>query len=266
MTQAYLDPNSYIFVGGFTVQNKRDLIVPESLALSQTMLIKWQVRNLAKGATIEQIPPATLSAVLEIPGMGQLEAVTFSVSPSQQGRDRVQLISLDPTLPYKITFSDVSELVTNSVLEFYTSTIDMGEFSNPVNVTTDFSPVIAAIGANSAAEIAAMTTQTAAATRKVVSEAESSYTATVWSNRPSNHVAVPPDPTRFGGSFYNTGSKPLAVDKFLDLTTKTEAMQADGLIQPGGTYTFKVDEAHMGYLIYALTNGGTTTVAINLQK
>jgi hypothetical protein len=266
MIQAYLDPNSYIFVGGFTVQNKRDLIVPESLALSQTMLIKWQIRNLAKGATIDQLAPATLSAVLEIPGMGQLEAVTFSVSPSQQGRDRVQLISLDPTLPYKITFSDVSDLVANSVLEFYTSTIDMGEFSNPVNVTTDFSPVIAAISASSAAEVSAITAQTAAQNRRVVSETDSTYTATVWSNTPSNHVAVSPDPTRFGGSFYNTGNRPLAVDKYLDISTKTAAMQADGLIQPGGTYTFKADEAHMGYLIYALTNGGTPTVSINLQK
>jgi hypothetical protein len=266
MNQAYLDPNSYTFVGGFTVSKSKDLVIPESLQISQTMLIKWQIRNLAKGATIDQIPPATLSAVLEIPGMGQLEAITFSVSPSQQGRDRVQLISLDPTLPYKITFSEVDDLVLNSVLEFYTSTIDMGEFNNPVNVTTDFSPVIAAIGAGSAAEIAAITAQTAASTRRVVSEAELNYTATVWSNTPSNHVAVPPDATRFGGSFYNTGNKPLAVDKFMDIATKTTAMQADGLIQPGGTYTFKADEAHMGYLIYAFTPGGTNTVAINLQK
>jgi hypothetical protein len=69
-----------------------------------------------------------------------------------------------------------------------------------------------------------------------------------------------------GGSFYNTGNKPLAIDKFVDIATKTAAPQADGLLQPGGTYNFKPEEAGMGYLIYAITPGGTATVAINLQK
>jgi hypothetical protein len=266
MNQAYLDPNSYDFAGGYPASGGKDLIVPESLARSQTMLVRWDIRQMSKGGTIDKIPPATLTAVLEIPGLGEFDPIEFRIAPSIQGKKRVQIISLDPSLPYKLTFTQIDRSVTNSVLEFYTSEIEMGQFDNPVNVVTDFSPVVAAIAATSAVEVATMQAQTAAMTRRVVAEAETSYTATVWSNTPNNHVAVAPDAARFGGSFYNNGNKPLAVDKFLDINTKTSAMQADGLLQPGGTYTFKVDEAHMGYLIYALTPGGTPTVSINLQK
>lgn len=265
MNQAYLDPNSYTFAGGFTVSKGKDLVVPESLERSQTMLVKWQIRNLAKGATIDQIFPATLSAVLEIPGLGQITAVDYQITPSMQGRDRVQTISLDPQFPYKITLTQIDPSVTNSILEFYSTEITMGDFNNPAGAT-DFTPLIAAINAGSTAEVAAINAQTTAANRRVVSEAESNYTATVWSGTPSAHIAVSPDATRFGGSFYNTGTRPLAIDKYVDITLKTTAQQADGLLQPGGTYTFKQDEAHLGYLIYALTSGGTATVAINLQK
>jgi hypothetical protein len=266
MSQAYLDPNSYIFAGGFPVSKGKDLVVPESLEKSQTMLVRWDIRQMTKGGTIDQISPATLTAVLEIPGLGEFETISYQIVPSNQGAKRVQIISLDPTLPYKITLSQIDQSVTNSVLEFYTSTIAMGEFNNPVNVVTDFSPVVAAVAAGSAAEVAAIVAQTAAVTRRVVQEIDISYTATVWSNTPANHVAVAPDATRMGGSFFNTGNKPLQIDKFLDIATKTAASQADGLLQPGGTYYFKQDEAHMGYLISALTTGGTPTVAINLQK
>jgi hypothetical protein len=57
MTLEFLDPNTYTFAGGLPVQSGRDLIIPDSLILSPTMLIKWQIRQLVKGATIEQIPP-----------------------------------------------------------------------------------------------------------------------------------------------------------------------------------------------------------------
>ena len=44
MTLEFLDFNTYTFVGGFTVQRGKDLIIPDSLVLSQTMLIKWQIK------------------------------------------------------------------------------------------------------------------------------------------------------------------------------------------------------------------------------
>ncbi len=265
MSQRFLDPTSYTFAGGFTIPSGRDLIIPDSLVLAQTMLVKWQVRQLAKGVTLDQIPPATLSASLEIAGLGILNHADYQILPSQQGRDVVQLLTIDPTLPHQIKLSQVSDLVTNSILELYTSSITMGDFNNPVNVSNDFSPLIAAVTAASAAGVAATQAQTAAANKRVLREEDLNYTATVWSNRPTNHIAVNPDPTRMGGSFYNNGTKPLAIDKFVDIGTKTPASQADGLLQPGGIYTFKAEEAGMGYLIYALTPGGTNTVAINLE-
>lgn len=141
MTQGFLDFNSYTFAGGFTVQRGRDLIIPESLVLSQTMLVKWQIRQLAKGVTIDQIPPAVLSASLEIQGLGVLNHADHQILPSQQGRDIVQLLTIDPSLPHQLKFSQVSDLVTNSVLEFYSSSVPEFYSSN-LSMSTTNNPAI----------------------------------------------------------------------------------------------------------------------------
>ena len=197
------------------------------------------------------------------------EEEEFTVNTSSFDNRKYREFDLNTDAEYSLKIVPPPEL-RMGILEIYfdptiLSSRTMGTFDNPVNVTTDFSPVIAAISASSAAEVAATQANTAVVGRKVVSETDSEYTPTVWSNTPANHVAVQPDPARFGGSFYNTGNKPLQIDKFLVLANKTPASQADGLLQPGGTYTFKVEEAHMGYLISALTTGGLPKVAINLQ-
>jgi hypothetical protein len=202
------------------------------------------------------------------------EEVSYSVAASSSSNRKYHEFSFENECDsYELKFIPPSGLKLGIIEVFFdpdtiytNSSSKMGDFNNPLNVTTDLSPVVAAITASSAAEVAATQAQTAAATRQVVSEIDSTYTATVWSNTPVNHIAVQPDRTRMGGSFYNTGTKPLAIDKFVDIATKTAAMQADGLIQPGGTYNFKPEEAGEGYLIYALTPGGTNTVNINLQK
>jgi hypothetical protein len=265
MIRELLNPNNYALAFSFNVSGNKELIIPDEVSLSPTMLVRWRILNLARGEKIEFIPDADLAIGLEIVGMGKFKFSSYQLKPSIQGDEKVQLISLTPYLPYKMSISNVSNSVVNSIIEFYTSNI-MGDFNNPVSVTTDLSPVIAAIASGSAAEVAAIQAQTAMQNRQVQNEAESEYTPTVWSNTPANHVAVPPDSRRIGGSFYNNGNKPLAIDKFLDIGTKTAAMQADGLLQPGGTYNFKPEEAAMGYLIYALTPGGSPKVAMNLQK
>jgi hypothetical protein len=264
MNQAYLDPNSYTFAGGFTVSKGKDLVIPESLVLSQTMLVKWQIRNLAKGGTIDQIPPATLSASLEIAGLGVLEADDYQIAPSQQGRDRVQLITLDPSLPHKFLFHQVSDLVLNSVLEFYTSDLAMATFNNPVNVSTDLSPVVNAIAAGSAAQIAAaqsIATSPGVTVKRLV---EVSYTPIPWSGTAKNHIAVVPDPTRIGGSIFNSTNKPIAVDQYLDITTKSGSPQTDGIIQPGGSYDLGATDAGMGVMLYTLDGSKPPAITINL--
>jgi alpha-D-ribose 1-methylphosphonate 5-triphosphate diphosphatase PhnM len=155
MNQEYLDFNSYTLAGRYPVPSGKDLIIPDSFERTQTMLVKWQIRQLAKGGSIDLIPPATLSAVLEIPGLGELDTDEYQIKASIQGRDRVQIITLDPSLPYKLTLSEIDSSVTNSVLEFYTSNLAMGTFNNPGNVATDFSPLIDAINASSEAQIEA---------------------------------------------------------------------------------------------------------------
>jgi hypothetical protein len=141
MNLAYLDPKNYTFAGGFTVQSNKDLVIPDSLVLDQNMLVRWQIRQMVKGATIDQIPQAILSTSLEIPGLGVLNHLDYQISASQQGRDIVQLIALNPSLPQKIKLSQVSDLVTNSVIEFYSANYPIIQIPNMgVNNPTNNNP------------------------------------------------------------------------------------------------------------------------------
>jgi hypothetical protein len=266
MNQAYLDPNSYTFTGGFTTSAGKDFIVPESLERSQTMLVRWDIRQLAKGATIDQIEPATLTAVLEIPGFGELDPIEFLIMPSIQARKRVQIISLDPALPYKITLSQIDPLVTNSVLEFYTSDITMSTTTNPANM--DVSAITTAIMASGAAQVAATQSASQTSNLKVKRIVESNYTPVLWSGA-NNHKAVPIDTTdRMGIKLFNNGAVAVAYDTYLDISQKTAAPQQDNIIQPGGETTITADEASMGVLLYtlkAVPNGQTASILITQQ-
>jgi hypothetical protein len=199
------------------------------------------------------------------------EEETFTVDASSVSNRKYRVFDLNTDAEYSLKILPPPEL-RMGILELYfdpTNSIQssvMGSLNNPVNVTTDFSPVIAAISANSANEVTATSDLKAVVSRKVATETEFIYTPTVWSNNPSNHIALAPDPTRFGGNFLNTGTKPVAIDKYLDISTKTSTAQYDGIIQPGGTYNFTVEEANMGYLLYALGPGGTLSIAVNVQK
>jgi hypothetical protein len=266
MTLEYLDPSSYTFVGGFTVQNKRDLTIPESLVLSQTMLVKWQIRNLAKGVTIDRIPPAYLSSSLEIPGLGVLDGEDYQIVASQQGRDRVQLITLDPSLPHKFLFHQVSDLVTNSVLEFYTSDLGISEnmstTSNPINF--DLSAVTNAIAAGTAAQVAATQAATQAANKTVQRLVESTYAPIAWIGA-NKHIAVTVDATRMATEIFNNGTIPVYFDLFLDINAKASTPQMDNVIQPGGQTRIDAAEGNMGVLLYTVGVRTPGSVLINQE-
>jgi hypothetical protein len=267
MTLGFLDFNSYTFVGGFTVQRGKDLIIPDSLILSQTMLVKWQIRQLVKGATIEQIPPAILSASLEIQGLGVLSTATDEIYPSQQGKDVVQLWTIDPSLPYLLKFSQVSDLVTNSVIEFYTSSLSMATVNNPASNIVDMSPVMAAITASSAAQVSAIQASQAATTRKVASISELTYSANVWSGTPSGHVAVNPDPQRLGIIITNTSNKRVYFDLFTNITNKGSSPQYDTFAEPGATINVDAVEAVLGVMLYLIGGSGpAAVVSISLES
>lgn len=265
MTPGFLDFNSYTFAGGFTVQKNRDLIIPESLVLAQTMLVKWQIRNLAKGVTIDQIDPAILSSSLEIPGLGILEGDDYQIVPSQTGRDRVQLINLDPSLPYKLILSGVTNLVTNSVLEFYTSNLTMGTFNNPAQqVPTDLSPIVNAIQSASDSQIAANQAIANAPPTQVGQIIDLDYEVTSWSGAAKNHQAIEPDATRMSVSIFNGTTERIAVDQFLDVYAKAGQPQHNGFIEPGGIFNLGADEAHEGVLLYTLNGSNPGLVSIEL--
>ncbi len=259
MTLEFLNPNTYTFAGGIPVRQGKDLVIPDSIVLSQTMLIKWQIRQLVKGATIDQIPPATLSAVLEIPGMGVLDRSDAQILASQQGKDVVQLWTIDPSLPYKITFSDVSDLVTNSVLEFYSSSLSMAQVTNPSSGSIDLSAVTAAIASASAAEIAA-------STKKITKIVEAVYPAAVWSNNPASHIALNPDATNMAIVLTNTSNKSVYWDLYVDINTKTSAPQYDNVMPPGGSVRIDGEESSAGVLLYMIGGSGTASVAISVER
>jgi hypothetical protein len=262
MTPEYLDPNSYTFAGGFTVQNKRDLTIPESLVLSQTMLVRWQIRNLAKGATIDQIPPAILSSSLEILGLGELGGEDYDILASQEGRKRVQIINIDPSLPHKLLFHQVSDLVTNSVIEFYTSDLGISEnmstTSNPINF--DVSAITNAISAGTAAQVGAIQ----AANKNVQRLVESAYVPIAWVSA-NKHIALPADSTRMATEIFNNGTVPVYFDLFLDINAKATTPQMDNVIQPGGQARIDAAEGSMGILLYTMGNRTVGSVLINQE-
>ena len=266
MTLEFLNPNTYTFAGGLPVKSGRDLIIPDSIILSQTMLIKWQIRQLVKGATIDQIPPATLSAVLEISGMGVLDRSDAQIQASQQGKDVVQLWTIDPSLPYKITLSGVSDLVTNSVLEFYSSSLSMATINNPSNDNIDMSAVTAAIAAGSAAQVEAIQIAQAQDSQKVSKIIEGVYSAVNWSGNAGDHVAVDPDAGNIRITLLNTGTKDVYWDTFIDLGSKGNTPQYDNVMKPKGSITIEGDESSVGLLLYTIGNNQTSTVSVNIER
>ena len=283
MTLEFLDPNTYTFTGGLPVKSGRDLIIPDSIILSQTMLIKWQIRQLVKGATIEQIPPAILSTSLEIPGLGTISQDAQPIQASQQGKDLVQFWYVDPSMPYKITFSGVSDLVANSVLEFYSSSIDfeyMG-VSNPSQA--DPAALQAAVAANIPAMAAAIgaasgtAVQTALSNQEAATEAKNSTTTNVvikaWSGDINNHKILGANSLRIGANLSHPGQLlvPATPGAIVNNTSdvlvavgasgRTKQSDYDYLMAQKGS--FITDEGRVTLPIYAwLLNGRPDTTIV----
>ena len=248
------------------------------------MLIKWQIRQLVKGATIDQISPATLSAVLEIPGLGMLSEEGQQILPSQQGRDVVQFWYIDPSLPYKIIFSGVSDLVANSVLEFYSSSIsfeyNMG-VSNPSTqiASTDPAALQAAVAANIPAMAQAIgaasgaAVQTALANQETATESKNSktipFTIKAWSGDINNHLILPANPLRIGANLSHPGklvSSTNTADVFVAMGKdgRDGETKFDYQMTAGGT--FITDVARDTLPIYAWLGTGKPNTQITVTE
>jgi hypothetical protein len=284
MTLEFLNPNTYTFAGGLPVKSGRDLIIPDSIVLSQTMLIKWQIRQLVKGATIEQIAPAILSTSLEIPGLGMLSQDEQQIQPSQQGKDMVQFWHIDPSLPYKITFSGVSDLVANSVLEFYSSSIsfeyDMG-VSNPATQTASTDPAAfqAALTANNSALAQAVgaatgsAVQTALANQTNSDESKNSvtqpYTVKAWTGTLSDHLVLPANPIRIGANLAHPGkivSSTNTADVYIAVGAngRNGDSKFDYVLSAGGS--FITDDGRDTLPIYAWLSTGKPNTQITVTE
>jgi hypothetical protein len=282
----YLDPSNYTFTGGFPISRNRDLILPTNLPLAHTMLVRWSVRQMAQGVTIKDIPPAILSSTLEIKGFGVLNADEYPIIPSIQGQEKVQIISVDPTLPHEIKFTQVSNLVTNSVLELYAYT---GLEPNNINHQSNYLPnmgvnnpastdpaalqaaIVAAIpqmaqaiGVQSGAAV-----QQALANQAIANESKNSktqpYTIKAWSGDIRNHLILPSNSNRMGLSAAHPGkliSPQNTSDVYIAVGSpdNRDSTKFEYVMTAGGTYIVDPERDTLPTYMWLLAGKPDTTI------
>jgi hypothetical protein len=280
MNRAYLDPKNYTFAGGFTVQSNKDLVIPDSLVLAPSMMVRWQIRQMVKGVTIDQIPPATLTSSVEIDGFGVLQGQDQQILASNDGKKRVQLITLDPSLPLKILFHQVSDLVTNSVLEFYSATYPIIYIPN-MGVTNPSSSDPAALQAAILATIPAMAQaigqQSGAAVQIALANNNSSLEASIsttkasvikaWSGDIRNHQILDVNLTRLAIHGTHPGKNLLATniaDVFLAVGSITGRDQNkwDHVLSAGGEFISDPDKERLPLYAWLAVGKPDTTITV----
>jgi hypothetical protein len=142
--------------------------------------------------------------------------------------------------------------------------LTMAQFNNPAPAPTDLSPLVNAIQAGSAAQIAAVEEAAATENRQIVRLEDDRYSPVPWSGSASEHVAIYPDPQRGSVSIFNPTSERIAVDLFLDLAGKSTESQHDGFLEPGGIYTLDSADAFQGVLLYTLNGSKPGDLNIDL--
>jgi hypothetical protein len=284
----YLDPSNYTFTGGFPISRNRDLILPTNLPLAHTMLVRWSVRQMAQGVTIKDIPPAILSSTLEIKGFGVLNADEYPIIPSIQGQEKVQIISVDPTLPHEIKFTQVSNLVTNSVLELYAYTgLEPDNISHQSNylpnmgvnnpASTDPAALQAAIVAAIPQMAQAIGTQSGAAVQQalanqaIANESKNSKTAAyvvkAWSGDIKNHLILSPNLTRMGISASHPGKliSPTNVsDVYIAVGApdNRDANKYEYMMSANGTYIVDAERDTLATYMWLQAGKPDTTITI----
>jgi hypothetical protein len=285
----YLDPSSYVFIGGFPIQRNRDLTLPANLPLSDTMLIRWTVRQMERGITIRDIPPAILSSTLEIKGFGILNADEYPINPSIQGAEKVQIISIDPSLPHELKFTQISNLVTNSVLEFYAYTgldpntnyqsnyLPIMGVNNPAStdpaalqaaIVAAIPQMAQAIGVQSGAAV-----QQALANQAVANESKNSRTLTpppvikAWSGDIKNHLILPSNLLRMGVSAAHPGkliSPTNTSDVYIAIGSpdNRDSTKYEYMMSAGGTYIVDSERDTLPMYMWLLPGKPDATITV----
>jgi hypothetical protein len=266
----HLDPLNYTHIGSFIVPaNGKDLIIPNHVELAQTMLIRWQVNQVAKGLDLNSIEPGLLISEIEIPSFGVIESSTFDIIPSNFKSKRIQLVQLNLDLPQKLTFQQSSIGVTNSILEFYAYTgIEAQIYTDrQSNYMPSNNPVI--IDPTELANAIATASATAN-TQNLVDEfnretshstADTAYIATAWSGTATPHIALPLSNTRIGYKLFNRGVNKVYV-AVGSPTNKTFDSYID-IIEPGGFYNSSEMDRSLQLILYVAANKPNNPVSIS---
>ena len=119
LNTSLLNQNNYAHVGSYPAHGGKDLIIPQRAELSDTMLVRWTIHQVAKDVDFTTLNSGLLISEIEVEGFGVLESQTFDIPPSKFNNKRVQLINLDLAVPQKLTFTTQNSGVLNSTLELY---------------------------------------------------------------------------------------------------------------------------------------------------
>jgi hypothetical protein len=142
----------------------------------------------------------------------------------------------------------------------------MATTNNPTtSVPTDLTPLVGAINAGNAAQLAATQAVAKSLDKTVKREVEYDFVPVQWSNNPGNHISTQINPSRIGVELINTGNRPVAVDTFADITKKTNQMSYDTIVAPGGTYRLDTIEANLGLMVYTVPGMGNGAAKVQIK-
>jgi hypothetical protein len=273
-----LDPQNYAHVGSYIVPVGKDLILPQRVELSDTMMIRWTINHLAKDVDFLQLGSGLLISEIEIMGYGIIESATFDIPPSNFQTKRVQLINLDLQVPQKLTFRSPSTSILNSVLEFYAYTgeeeqvyntyhTDYMPSNNPVNINTgDLTTAFSAALASNTATQAQATAAAINNSTKTGNTIPSNATAKPWTGNILDHKIIDPKALRLETHLMHTGKNGSANSNstvFLVVGDPTgkDINKFDHILTPLGDWTSSNEEDVLP--VYAWVEPNKTPVTLS---
>lgn len=275
-----LNPQNYAHVGSYIVPIGKDLILPQRVELSDTMMIRWTINHLAKDVDFLQLDSGLLISEIEIMGYGIIESATFDIPPSNFQNKRVQLVNLDLQVPQKLTFRSPSTSILNSVLEFYAYTGEEEQVYNTYH--TDYMPANNPVSINTSDLTAAFTqalTSTAAsqaaATATAINNSNKTgvVTATTvqvlpWSGNAANHSILVANASRLQSHLNHTGKNGTAnstsrVYLAVGTSTNKDNNKFDYYLDSLGDFTSSNEEDTLQIFAWVDVGKSQVTLAIN---
>ncbi len=275
-----LDPQNYAHVGSYIVPIGKDLILPPRVELSDTMMIRWTIKHLAKDVDFLQLDSGLLISEIEIMGYGIIESATFDIPPSNLKNKRVQLVNLDLQVPQRLMFRSPSVGVLNSVLEFYAYTgedeqvyntyhTDYMPSNNPASISTsDLTAAFTQALTNTAASQAAATATAINNSNKAGVVTATTVNVLPWSGNAANHAILAASATRIQTHLSHTGKNGTATSNsrvYLAVGTSTnkDINKFDYYLDSLGDFTSSSEEDNLPIFAWVEAGKSQVTLAIN---